>query len=285
MEIPGKASDNTITDSSFALIMKNKESDFEFPRFPHDNPPWSFETSKPDIESHHKEQAQMSSSSTTDADYYTKFHTRENFAEQHRMKGKFHECEVCGKVFNHRGHLNEHNRIHMGEKPYKCKVCGKGFSRNSQLNVHKRMHTGEKPHKCKVCGKSYADRRCLIVHTRKHTGEMPFECDICGTKFRSSQSLARHKKIYSHGRPYEYKLSQGRSKDVTTSLHIWRPTPVRDRTSVKFSQEHLQDLWPSLNIRRHTLMRDWELHPRKFNNLSSRSTEKRTNSLKEGKEV
>lgn len=49
---------------------------------------------------------------------------------------KTFECEFCHKIFTHKGHLNEHRRIHTGEKPHACNVCNMRFVRKGALRIH-----------------------------------------------------------------------------------------------------------------------------------------------------
>jgi KRAB domain-containing zinc finger protein len=71
------------------------------------------------------------------------------------------------------------------KKPYNCDICDKGFSDNSNLQNHVRIHTGDKPYTCKcdICGKGFSQNGNLQTHIRTHTGDKPYKCDICGKGF------------------------------------------------------------------------------------------------------
>jgi hypothetical protein len=41
-------------------------------------------------------------------------------------------CEVCNKSFRQKGHLQRHQKIHLGERNYQCCYCSKRFTRQEQ---------------------------------------------------------------------------------------------------------------------------------------------------------
>lgn len=52
-------------------------------------------------------------------------------------------CPECGKVFNDRGYLSSHLKIHRDRKEYACPHCPKRFNQRVAYNMHLRIHTGE----------------------------------------------------------------------------------------------------------------------------------------------
>ncbi|ERE47739.1 zinc finger protein interacting with ribonucleoprotein K, partial [Cricetulus griseus] len=113
------------------------------------------------------------------------------------------ECSECGKVFSQTSHLNDHHQMHTGERPYECSECGKLFRQNSSLVDHQKIHTGDRPYECSQCGKSFSQKATLVKHQRVHTGERPYKCSECGNSFSQSAILNQHWRIHTGAKPYD----------------------------------------------------------------------------------
>ena len=54
-------------------------------------------------------------------------------------------CPICGKQFATKHNLNQHIRVHSGERPFGCPVCGKGFKQKAHMQKHLSAHRNKEP--------------------------------------------------------------------------------------------------------------------------------------------
>ncbi|RZF39647.1 hypothetical protein LSTR_LSTR001168 [Laodelphax striatellus] len=112
------------------------------------------------------------------------------------------ECKICNKRY--KGHLLQHMRIHMEEKPHACSYCSMRFVQKSQLTVHERTHSGIRPYRCQICHMAFAHSTALKMHIHRHTGEKPFKCLMCADRaFSQLPHLKKHMlAIHKTDKPY-----------------------------------------------------------------------------------
>ncbi|XP_055941961.1 zinc finger protein 41 homolog [Argiope bruennichi] len=105
---------------------------------------------------------------------------------------KMFVCDICFKEFKWKRSLQEHYRIHTGERPFECRICKTSFARKSSLKQHYKIHSDEKTFVCDMCGKDFNFKQNLQIHYRTHTGEKPYKCPICGMTFAHINNCNRH---------------------------------------------------------------------------------------------
>ena len=59
--------------------------------------------------------------------------------------------------------------MHSGVKKYTCEFCQRTFTKRNTLNNHRRLHTGEKPFICPApgCGMTFVQRTACKTHAKK----------------------------------------------------------------------------------------------------------------------
>ena len=127
-------------------------------------------------------------------------------------KGK-HSCSTCGKTFKSKTLLENHLRVHTGDRPYECEVCGKKFIQKAHLKTHRTVvhlmssmyvQTEVRPYKCQQCGKRFKLKHHLKIHHAVHmndhmyknTAARPFECELCRKRFKLKSHLKTHHLIH-----------------------------------------------------------------------------------------
>ncbi|XP_051993820.1 uncharacterized protein LOC127651829 [Xyrauchen texanus] len=112
------------------------------------------------------------------------------------------ECAECGRVLSNASALENHMRLHTGERPYTCSQCGKAFPSARGLNRHVKVHTEEKRYQCEECGKSFVYHFTLTKHKLIHSGERPFPCKVCGKRFLAKADRSTHMRMHTGEKPF-----------------------------------------------------------------------------------
>ncbi|KAL2084645.1 hypothetical protein ACEWY4_020163 [Coilia grayii] len=138
-----------------------------------------------------------------------------------------YECDLCDRSFSERWALNNHMKLHTGDKPFKCAwpSCHYAFLTLSAMKDHYRTHTGEKSFLCDLCGFAGGTRHALTKHRRQHTGERPFRCQLCNFASTTQSHLTRHKRVHTGEKPYrcpwcDYSLEESASIGKTAPVAI-----------------------------------------------------------------
>lgn len=133
-----------------------------------------------------------------------------------------YQCTLCEKSFSHSGSLAQHMKTHEARK-HVCNICHFAFTRRTHLINHLSTHSGEKPFVCSTCGKTFAYSVTLKMHMRTHTGEKPFQCPLCGKSFVRRDQLNQHNKVHTQEKAFVCeKCGKGFAYKIGLKTHRFR---------------------------------------------------------------
>ncbi|XP_066483585.1 zinc finger protein 585B-like [Tiliqua scincoides] len=110
-------------------------------------------------------------------------------------------CISCGKSFHYRLSLLTHKK-HRGKRRHPCGQCGIRFCLKGDLLRHRAEHAAESFYPCGDCGLVFERKRHLLVHRREHGGKTSHKCPNCSKAFGSEAELVGHQVVHRDDRPF-----------------------------------------------------------------------------------
>ncbi|CAG12852.1 unnamed protein product [Tetraodon nigroviridis] len=144
-----------------------------------------------------------------------------------------YECDLCERTFSEKWALNNHKKLHSGEKPYKCAwpSCHYSFLNLSAMKDHYRTHTvndrsgSQRPDTLteRLQGSPPSVMAARCVRRELHPGgkfcEKSYLCDMCGFAGGTRHALTKHRRQHTGERPFKCKFCNFAS---TTQSHLSR---------------------------------------------------------------
>ena len=116
----------------------------------------------------------------------------ENHMKVHSGEKRF-KCGICGRMFLHLGSLRSHmtNR-HTVNGKFTCVVCKETFKEATELILHMKSHNEQESVKCERCYAFFTSLNDLETHMCTNFGGKPLVCVICHNEFADTNTYCNH---------------------------------------------------------------------------------------------
>lgn len=104
-------------------------------------------------------------------------------------------CSYCGKKFKKAFSVQQHERIHTGERPFQCIICGRAFSQKA--NVRKHMVRHKVWPKAKQTLKINLNEDCKAVLDQKSIENNCYACQYCSSTFETYFLHKKHMAVHA----------------------------------------------------------------------------------------
>ncbi|KAL9980824.1 hypothetical protein ACROYT_G009462 [Oculina patagonica] len=160
-------------------------------------------------------------------------------------------CQVCGKAFKRKHHLQEHSYIHSDDKPYKCDTCSKTFNQRICLTKHLPCREHEKQQRKPSSTKTQETSTDQATHEQPQNQATDKLCDSKETKVsltetgkgrRLANGVVSKSGESSHGDHCgtpQVKSHMSRS-ERDGKIQVTNGEPLRDNATSKDTQKPLQ---------------------------------------------
>lgn len=146
------------------------------------------------------------------------------------------EFEGCDRTFTDKSKLENHSRVHSGDRPFVCPIenCELAFSHLSTLKYHINVHNGVKPYICSYegCQSSFSDPGSLKKHEMIHLIVKPISC----TDTNCDATFTRNEHFRSHYESHHTQQAAFRHKKEEAAIEN-----VLKLNEIEYVREHRVD--------------------------------------------